>query len=89
MSRLNLARQDEGSDTMVNEKLSKDEQECIIFRMFHRRNEILSTLKPDDIYQLICEKAKSSAKKSKFLFRLIFRICTFISQPFLVSVFQD
>ena len=51
---------------LVNEKLSKDEQECIIFRMFHRRNEILSTLKPDDIYQLICEKAKSSVEENQF-----------------------
>ena len=51
---------------LVNEKLSKEEQECIIFRMFHRRNEILSTLKPDDIYQLICEKAKSSVEENQF-----------------------
>ncbi|RVW13217.1 Enzymatic polyprotein [Vitis vinifera] len=29
------------------------------------RNEILSTLKPDDIYQLICEKAKSSAEEKQ------------------------
>ena len=49
----------------MNEKLSKDEQKCIIFRMFHRRNEILSTLKPADIYQLICEKAKSSAEEKQ------------------------
>ena len=28
-------------------------------------NEILSTLKPDDIYQLICEKAKSSAEEKQ------------------------
>ena len=33
--------------------------------MFHRRNEILSTLKPADIYQLICEKAKSSAEEKQ------------------------
>ena len=33
--------------------------------MFHWRNEILSTLKPDDIYQLICEKAKSSAEEKQ------------------------
>ena len=50
---------------LVDEKLSKDEQECIIFRMFHRRSEILSTLKPADLYQLICEKAKSSAEEKQ------------------------
>ncbi|WJZ91210.1 hypothetical protein VitviT2T_010306 [Vitis vinifera] len=49
---------------LVNEKLSKDEQECIIFRMFHQRNEILSTLKPD-VYHLICEKARSSAEEKQ------------------------
>ena len=50
---------------LVDEKLSKDEQECIIFRMFHRRSELLSTLKPADLYQLICEKAKSSAEEKQ------------------------
>ncbi|KAL6316353.1 hypothetical protein AAG906_017990 [Vitis piasezkii] len=49
---------------LVDEKLSKDEQECIIFRMFHRRSEILSTLKPD-IYHLICDKARSSAEEEQ------------------------
>ena len=54
---------------LVNEKLSKDEQECIFFRMFHQRNEFLSTLKPD-VYHLICEKARSSAEQKLLCLRI-------------------
>ena len=46
----------------MRKKLSKEEQDCLLFRMFHHRNQLLYNLKLD-VYRLICEKAKSSAEK--------------------------
>ena len=46
-------------------KLSENEWECLHFRMYHHRYQILYTLKQDDVFHLICEKAKVSAEEKQ------------------------